>query len=203
MTENAFFWISTLVSCTGGYRSEIFHNNIGNTGGNSTNNSRSNNKLSYLSFKKILNQFGPRVLVNKVLSNGGAFLVEICRAKNVQESVILKCIKELIVHHKADVNIRSNESILSQQTALCVAAARGMSSIVQYLIQEQYADVTICCSGRFHLSSNRHKIIKFNNQTPYDFAVTMKNAELDNNCPEPLLKRLSKCIILLEKSQKE
>lgn len=152
---------------------------------------------------RLLDEYGPHLRINQRTSSGGVFLVEVCRARKVKEAVILKCVQELVEttyhHHGAMVDQQSYESASTYQTALCVAAVRGMPTIVQYLL-EKGASLDILCSGRFRLMTNSKKTIRCNNQTALEFAKEAKRAELEHGAAPGDLKDLNKCIALLEQA---
>ncbi|KAL7443984.1 hypothetical protein ACHAXH_009894 [Discostella pseudostelligera] len=116
--------------------------------------------LSLSMLKKLLKEYEP-IAINRRVRSGGTFLVEVVRARHVKESVILKCAK-LLIENGANPNIPSAEvgmGITSKATILydtsaasgevgkcissstgaklyplIIAAARGMSSVVDFLL---------------------------------------------------------------------
>jgi len=146
----------------------------------------------------ILQEYGP-VSINQVVSSGGTFLVEICRAKKATSQAILLCVKELVERNGARVSVSTYESQTAHLTPLCVAAVRGMHQVVRYLLsQPQSASLTKTrCSGRFRLHSNRRKTIKCTNATPLEFARSMREAEASEGAAN--LTDLDKVIRLLER----
>jgi hypothetical protein len=134
--------------------------------------------------------------LNEVVSSGGLFLVEVCRARNVKEGVILRCVQELVELRGAIVNLCTNEPP-SSLNALSVAAVRGMATVVKYLLQAK-ADATIACSGRFRLHTNPKKSLRCDNVTPLQFATSMIEAERAEGATERALRDLVACIRLLE-----
>jgi hypothetical protein len=110
-TEIAFFYLSEMVNCT-----------------------NQSNNLTRARLVSLLHEYGPKLRFNRPVSSGGLYLVEVCRAKNVKEAVILRCTQELVEHWDIQIDLRSAESNISSQTALCVAAARGLHMVVKYLI---------------------------------------------------------------------
>jgi hypothetical protein len=152
--------------------------------------------LSRPRMARIINEYGPHVRINEVVSSGGLFLVEICRARNVKEAVILRCVQELVEQRGASVNICTNEPP-SSLNALSVAAVRGMATVVKYLLQAK-ADITIPGSGRFRLHTNPKKSLRCDNVTPLQFATSMIEAERAEGATERALRDLVACIRLLE-----
>lgn len=156
----------------------------------------SRDKLSKAKLGNLLREYGPHLRVNNVVSSGGLFLVEVCRARNVKENVILKCVVDLVENQGAMVDLQSSESPQSHQTALCVAAARGMPSVVKYLLQKG-ATRTILSSGRFRLHSNPKKTIRCSQCIAIQFARAMRDGEKEAGASESSLAPLDKCIRLL------
>eukprot|EP00984_Skeletonema_dohrnii_P010529 scaffold4107_cov78-Skeletonema_dohrnii-CCMP3373.AAC.1 len=87
--------------------------------------------LSFSIMKKILKEFSP-IAINRRVRTGGTFLVEICRSRHVQESVILKCVKLLIEEHGANPNVPSAEvgQGLASSTTLTLGRRSAASSEV-------------------------------------------------------------------------
>jgi hypothetical protein len=44
----------------------------------------------------ILEEYVPRLFLNQTVSNGGTFLVEVCRSRNTAQATILYCVQELV-----------------------------------------------------------------------------------------------------------
>lgn len=151
-------------------------------------------RLSKSNFLGILDEYGPHLRYNKVVSSGGIFIVEVCRARHVTEAAILTCVK-ILVERGALVNGMSHESVHSRQTALCVAAVRGMAKVVSYLLQQD-ANPLLLCSGRFQLNG-ANRSIRCKQKTAYDFCSTMLEAERAAD-KETDLTKLKKCKKLLE-----
>lgn len=172
-TEIAYFYLSEMVNCT-------------NNG----------NNLTKSRLVSLLHEYGPNLRFNRPVSSGGLYLVEICRAKNVKEAVILRCTQELVEHWGLQIDLRTTESNISSQTALCVAAARGLHTVVKYLI-DRGATLDIISSGRFALHSRPKKTIRCIHQTALEFAVTMRDAERLEGANDASLTGLNKCIKLL------
>ena len=163
-----------------------------------TNSCNGANKLTKARMIGLLNEYGPNLQMNKAVSSGGLYLVEVCRAKHVKESVILRCVQELVEHRGVMTDLRTSESNASCQTALCVAAARGLHTVVAYLLQRGSA-VDIISSGRFALHTRPKKSIRCQHQTALEFATTMRDAELSEGANITSLKGLNKCIDLLSR----
>ena len=180
--------------------------------------------LTLSMLKKVLKEYEP-IAINRRVRTGGTFLVEVTRARYVNESVILKCVKLLIEEHGADTNIPSAEvgigssstispvyetshaqgevgKCLSSSTGnelypLIVAAARGMHTVVKYLLSAD-ANPNVRGSSRFRLYSNPRKSVKCIELTALEFATKMKEHEISNGVRKEDLKGLQKVISLLE-----
>ena len=178
-TEIAFFYLSEMVAA-----------------------SDKKNLLTPSKFVGLLNEYGPHLRVNTLISTGGLFLVEVCRARKVSESTVLKCAKELVENRGALVDASTSESNSTHETPLCVASARGMPSVVKYLL-EKGADVSHRSSGRFRLHTRRTRTVKCVNNTPLEFCEAMLAAEITAGAKPSDLKRLKSCkrLLLLQKKK--
>ena len=182
--------------------------------------------LSLSMLKKLLKEYEP-IAINRRVRTGGTFLVEVVRARHVKESVILKCIKFLI-ENGANPNIPSAEAgivgatssttlvqekrsaasgevgnCISSSTGailypLIIAAARGMSTVVQYLLSVG-ADTSLRGSSRFRLFSNPRKTVKGVDLTAHEFAIRMRDCEVENGVRREDMRGLVKTISLLDK----
>jgi hypothetical protein len=155
--------------------------------------------LSRAKLVRLVNEYGPHLRINETVSSGGLFLVEVCRARNVKESTILNCVRELVEQQGAVVNTCTNEPPASL-TALAVAAARGMPTAVKYLLQAG-ADPSLAASGRFRLHANPKKSVRCDVVPPVEFARCMMQAEEKEGAPERALRNLARCIKLLNAHQ--
>ncbi len=181
--------------------------------------------LSFSLMKKILKEFSP-IAINRRVRTGGTFLVEVCRSRHVQESVILKCVKLLIEEHGANPNVPSAEVGLATSTtltlgkrsaassevtcytssqgrelyAIVIAAARAMPSVVKYLLSSRNIDPTLRGSSRFRLFSNPRKSVKGVDLSALEFAMKMREKEIENEISAVDLKGLNKVISLLKKA---
>ncbi|EEC44368.1 predicted protein [Phaeodactylum tricornutum CCAP 1055/1] len=164
--------------------------------------SRCKGDLTRSKMCRLLDEYGPHLRTNTVVSSGGTYLVEVCRARNVKESTILACVKELVESRGAQVDVLTRESPQSSQTALCVAAARGMSTIVQYLLQVHSASRDERSSGRFRLHTAPKKTISFRFQTALEIAEMMKDAESKEGATAQSLVSLNHCIRLLREDNR-
>jgi hypothetical protein len=173
-TEIAFFYLSEMVNA-------------------------SRKELTKSKLVRLLDEYGPYLRINKVLSSGGLFLVEVCRARHVKELVVLKCVQELVEQRGALLDLSSNDGGKSNQTALCVAAVRAMPTVVKYLLQRG-ASRHIRSSGRFRLHTQSQKSLRCKNVTPMEFTLAMRDAEKEAGASEQDLSDLNKCIRLLEDS---
>ncbi|KAL7566441.1 hypothetical protein ACA910_000921 [Epithemia clementina (nom. ined.)] len=154
---------------------------------------------------KVMDEYGPHLRINEVVSSGGLLLVEVCRARNTTENCILNCVKELIERYGAHPDPRTNEANNSQLTALCVGAVRGMSKVVAYLL-EKNADTRTKSSGRFRLYTQEarcmgrrksNRSLRCDNVTPLEFATAMREAEANTGATTISLKGIDRCIKLL------
>lgn len=174
--------------------------------------------LTFAKLRNTLLLHGP-IAINQRVRTGGTFLVEVCRARHIYEGIILKCIKLLIEEYGANPNVPSAEfssgkkiTIQGQSTnnsdystssvgtelyPLIIAGARGMSSVVKYLL-ESGADKTCRGSCRFKLFSNPKKSAKGENLTAYEFACKMLHEEKSNGIKNSDCKGLVKVIQLLD-----
>ena len=173
--------------------------------------------LSLARLRGVLKAHGPLLNINQHSTIGGTFLVNCCRARCVKESVIVSCLKELIEKYGALPNIPSHESSIGNSSRnknnrlypLTIAAARGMSKVVKYLIQDRIMALgggnscsSTCIlmlegSSRFRLHSNPKKSIS-GTYMPVDFAQVMKNAELEHGASKEEVKSLGCCIKMLK-----
>ena len=148
--------------------------------------------LSRARLTSLLDEYGPHLRLNHLVSSGGSFLVEVCRARHVTEKVILKCVEEFMERRNTNVNLVTNEP--GQLTALCVAAARGMHHVVTYLVDKQRADHTIPCSGRFRLNTKPKRTVLCTNAIPLQFAMKMLTEEKAAGAHDSDLRSLKSCI---------
>ena len=181
-------------------------------------------KLSLSILKKLLKEYEP-IAINRRVRTGGTFCVEVVRARYVSESVILKCMKLLIGEHGANPNVASAEIGLASTSTilpiyerisaasgevicssssngrelypLIIAAARGMSTVVKYLLSVG-ANPRLRGSSRFRLYSNPRKTVKGVDLTAYQFARKMRDEEMENGIGMDDLKGLIKCMKMLE-----
>jgi hypothetical protein len=175
--------------------------------------------LTFAKLRNLVLVHGP-VAINQRVRTGGTFLVEVCRARHVHEGVILKCVKLLINEYGANPNVPSAEfasakAVVIQrpgnatsQTAcststigtelypLIIAAARGMPTVVKYLL-ESGADREVRGSCKFKLFSSKRSI-KGDNLTALEFASKMLKEEKANGLGASDLKGLLKVVRLLD-----
>lgn len=161
--------------------------------------SNNKNSLTKSKLQGILNEYGPNLMINRTMSSGGTFLVEICRSKNTSQYIILLCVQELVERHGAMVDIPSNESANSFLTALCVAAVRAMPKVVEYLLS-QGASKDVRCSARFRLFIKKSKYVRCTRATPLEFAQQMMDSEKAEGATDQDVRDLKRCIELLSKS---
>ena len=178
-TEIAFFYVSELV-----------HARI------------ARERLTRARMNKILDEYGPRLRLHRTLSNGGLFLVELCRAKAVTERTVRQCVQSLLEERcggvaASSINLPSSESPQCRETALCVAAARGMPTVTEYLLQRG-ADPAVRSSGRFTLHTNKKQSVRCENATAVEFVRAMMRAEQAAGATPASLQGLTKCLRLVE-----
>lgn len=173
-TEIAFFYLTELVHCR-----------------------TANERLSKARMVRIFSDYGPRLRINRTASTGGTFLVEVCRARDVTERTVLHCLRELVENRGALVDSRTSESARSHQTALSVAAARGMPTVTRYLLKAG-ADPDVRSSGRFALHTNKKQSLRCDDATVAEFVQAMINAEKAAGASKAALQGLTKCLRLLE-----
>lgn len=211
--------------------------------------SKTPHPLSLARLRSVLNTYGPNLNINQRSAIGGTFLVDVVRARCIKESVILSCVRELIEVYSASPYVPATEgaqyqklkqikrkvngkhnNFTSHRTAgnllppLVVASARGMPSVVKYLLsyekqklgmtsKQQKANATCTTaehstkmldltlekmegSSRFRLFTNPKKSI-CGTYTPLNFALKMKEAEIEQGARETELRSLNQCIRLL------
>jgi hypothetical protein len=156
----------------------------------------------------LLREFHVQPRINRRTSTGGTFLVECCRARHVRESTILRCVRELIKRWGANTTIPTQEDNDVSLTALCVAAARAMPTVVKYLLlqpQKHFSDepiakslISLVSSGRFRLATNPRRTVHCRNSTPLEFVNAMYEAERNEGAKEVDLINLNKVRTLLE-----
>jgi hypothetical protein len=171
--------------------------------------SKSPKPLSLARLRGVLTNYGPILNNNQRSAIGGTFLVDCCRARCIKESVILACLKELVEKYGASVDVPATEGSSYQQvtkkkhytlTALVVAAARGMPTVVKYLVQASPPSISTLGTSRFRLYTNPKKSISAT-LTPLKFAERMKEAELENGATEEQLSLLNLCIRILREAE--
>ena len=168
-----------------------------------------------------LREYGPNIRINQRVEIGGTILVECCRARYVKECVILGCVRELVEKYGADPNLAaaSEKKNGSQKASnrktwasaadigggglspLIIASARGMPSVVRYLLSKNTSPFVVG-TGRFRLHTNNSKSIS-GTYRPLEFARTMREAEISHGAEGAVLKDIEKCIRMLEKAEKK
>ena len=176
--------------------------------------------LSLSMLKKLLTEHEP-VAINRRVRTGGTFLIEVIRARHVKESVILNCIKLLVVENGANPNVPSAEpgegfqsttrplyetsavgrymysSTGTQLFPLIIAAARGMPNVVKFLLSVG-ANPNVRGTSRFRLYSNPRKSVKGVDLTALEFAIKMRDSEVENGIKREDLRGLLRTISLLD-----
>lgn len=155
-----------------------------------------NRSLTLGRLNGILHEYGPHLRINDRTKVGGTFLVACCRARYAREYHIRQCVELLVETYGAKTSLSTLESAQSSLTPLCVAAARGMPTVVRYLLQ-QGASKTERSTGRFRLHTNARRSVKCTQATPWQFAHSMRAAEESEGADKRDLKDLDKCIRLL------
>ena len=161
-----------------------------------------NNGLSRARLCSLLEEYGATRRINRLTSTGGTFLVECCRARHVREATILKCVQELVDTRGALANLATSEQPPNTLTALCVASARAMPTVVRYLLR-QGANPLVKSTGRFRLFKKARRTVKCTNATPLEFARTIRAAEEKEGATDSDLSDLNKVIRLLESTPSE
>jgi len=147
----------------------------------------------------ILNEYGPRLMMNRNMASGGNFIVEVCRCRYTSPTTVLHCVQELVEKRGALVNFLTNESKNSYLTALCVASVRGMPKVVEYLLSNGALTSTeIKCSAIFRLYKNPKKSLRCTGVIPLEFSQQMLAAEQKEGATRQELKDLNRCIKLLK-----
>jgi hypothetical protein len=155
------------------------------------------NSLTRSKLVGILNEYGPHLMMNRTVSSGGTFLVEVCRCRNATQSTVLHCVQELVEQWGARVDVATHESSNSSLTALCTASARGMPKVVEYLLS-QGASTDLTCSARFRLHTNPKKSLRCTDVTPLEFTTCMLAEEKKEGAKPQDLKDLSRCLHYLQ-----
>lgn len=179
-TEIAFYYLSELVTSSGSRKA----------------------KLTKKLMMRLMDEYGPNLRINQRTSTGGLFLVEVCRARNATEAVVLLCVRGLIENHGALVNLQTFEATSVRQTALFVASVRGMPNVVKYLLKKGACPL-IRCSGRFKLHTNSKKTMRFIDIPCLEAMKEMKGAELAEGASERDLTFLSDCIDVIQAARCE
>ena len=159
------------------------------------------NQLSLARFRAIVRNYGPDLNFDQRSVLGTTFMVDCCRARYIKESVILACVKELICNYGASANVCATEGQLYSNNQkylppLVVASARGMPTVVRYLVQNGGAMIDTRGTSRFRLFKNPSKSVG-GTFTALEFARAMHKAEIANGATEDDLKSLEKCILIL------
>lgn len=144
----------------------------------------------------ILHEYGPHLRINDRTKVGGTFLVACCKARYARERHVRQCVELLVETFGANMSLATMESAQSRLTPLCVTAARGMPTVVKYLLRKG-ASKTETGTGRFRLHTNAKKSVKCTDATPLQFAQDMRAAEESEGADKRELKDLDKCIRML------
>lgn len=156
--------------------------------------------LSLLRLRALFPRDGPSLRINQRAQVGGTFLVEVCRARFVEEKAILRCVKELVaLGASPDVSTGMGPGPNGEGglTPLCVAAARGMSSVVEYFTGAAVnASKELRGEGRFRLFGDGHQSLS-GSFTPLGWAAAMLAAETSAGVSDLDLTPLRKCMQVL------
>jgi hypothetical protein len=161
----------------------------------------SESALSLSRLRSLFPRRGPSLRVNQRANVGGTFLVEVCRARFVEEKVILRCVKELIEVYGAHPDVSSGAGPGPQGvgglTPLCIAAARGMVTVVKYLIGPGVnASKDLKGEGRFRLFGDQRRSVS-GSFTPLMWSEAMLDAELKTGLSDDDLLPLRRCVRIL------
>jgi len=160
--------------------------------------------LTLARLRRLIRTCGPILNINQRAKMGGTMLVECCRARYVTETVVRKCVQELVVNHGADPNIPAAEGHAGFQGAalppLVIAAARGMPTVVQALL-DFGANPVAQGTSRFRLHTNPKKSVRGDSLNPLEFAYKVKHAEEQNGATKEQLRSILKVIGILEKQK--
>lgn len=156
-----------------------------------------------------LREYGPNIRINQRVEIGGTILVECCRARYVKECVILGCVRELVEKYGADPNLaaaseKKNGSLKAGAkglSPLIIASARGMPTVVRYLLAKN-ASPFVAGTGRFRLHTNNSKSIS-GIYRPLEFAQAMREAEISHGAEDAVLRDIEKCIRMLAKAERQ
>jgi len=157
--------------------------------------------------------------------SSGTFLMACCRARYCHERVILKCVKELVEQHGALLleefgsssrQLRYTRTTSSTShppkrhcrgdttTPLCIAAARGMSTIVKYFISK---GASVHTKGYDSIAMPRKPFRRIKGlYTPLEFAQTMHSnyiscVDISLTAVKQELKSLEKCMQMLKQAE--
>jgi hypothetical protein len=143
------------------------------------------------------------LFVNRRSPSGRTFAMVCCAADYIDEGVILRCVKELVEMHGADVNILTNsEEPYANRTALFFALARVMPTVVEYLVQAG-AFLDIKATGPFRLVSDPSKSFR-GSFSPLSFVQQLQAEESALGALPPYwASKLNVCIQILSKATME
>jgi len=155
--------------------------------------------LSLGRLRGVFREFGPVLRVDQRARIGGTLLVECCRARFVVEGVVLRCVRALVEEYGADPNVPAAEGhtgfVGAPLPPLVVVAARGMSRVVKFLVGAG-ADIAQVGTTRFRLYTNPRKSVR-GTHTPLQFALAMRDAEIQHGAKTSELISLNRCIHIL------
>jgi len=170
-------------------------------------------KLTKPRLRSILHEHGPILDTNhRCTATGGTMITDCIKARHVRESTILSCVSYLVEECGADPSIAAVEGSCPLRRKrgdylppLVIASARGMPTIVSYLLSKlttfQSHDASLSPERqvgtcRFRLMSNPRKSVK-GTYDPLGFALAVREAEVENNVTTQELKNLDACIRIL------
>lgn len=134
---------------------------------------------------------------NQSIENGN-FLTFCCEAVFASERVVKGCVKYLIQVRGACPNKPTSNGY----TPLAIATARGLPTVVQYLL-EQGADINQRSQGWFKLESSPKKTVK-GCFSPSRFAQELKSKEIAHGAQrsDQVILYLDRCIDILNRARK-
>jgi hypothetical protein len=158
----------------------------------------SSQRLSLATLRRTLQTLRP-LKINHQVNIGGTLLIEICKARNVNERVVLGCVREIVEKHDADVNLPAGSADpCSGITPLSLASARGMASVVAFLLKHG-AKCDVVCAGRFRVAGKNYA----GEHSPAGWAKAMYEQELLGGTPKSLLSGLRTIRALLSEESAE
>lgn len=136
-------------------------------------------------------------------SQGDTFLVECCRAAGASERIVLSCAKELVSERGARPD-GPPPSSSRRTTPLCVAAARGMPSVVRFLL-DSGADPRVEGADRFPIRRRPSRSVS-GTFAPLRIAKIVLDAKIEQQKEgvdaRSEIRSLRACVRILEQAEK-